>query len=183
MRGKSLLYGTLAAGISLFVWQTISNVAIPWHAATVKAFTDNAAAVQAIRVVAPTNGVYTSPEGVVAAVSFTPDMADKTKSMGPNMGKQIVIDLVASFLLCLVIGRIGVGKKRDTAITLALAGLAAGIIKEMADWNWYGFSASYAIVNEIDLTIQFALAGVVIAWIYKRGMRGEIVAGGAPGVR
>jgi hypothetical protein len=183
MRGKSRFYGTLAAGIALFVWQTISNVAIPWHAATVKAFTDNAAAVQAIHVVAPTNGVYAAPEGLLAVVSFTPDMADKSKSMGPNMLKQIVIDLFAAFLLCLVIERIGVGRKRDAALTLALAGLAAGIIKEMSDWNWYGFSASYAIVNEIDLTIQFALAGVVIAWIYKRGMRGETVAGGAPVVR
>jgi hypothetical protein len=183
MRGKSRVYGTLAAGITLFVWQTISNVAIPWHAATVKAFTDNTAAVQAIHVVAPTNGVYASPEGILAAVSFTPDMADKTKSMGPNMLKQIVIDLLASLLLCVVIERIGVARKRDVALTLGLAGLAAGIIKEMSDWNWYGFAASYAIVNEIDLTIQFALAGIVIAWIYKRGIRGESVAGGAPGVR
>ena len=183
MRGKSRFYGTLAAGITLFVWQTISNVAIPWHAATVKAFTDNAAAVQAIHVVAPTNGVYASPEGVLAAVSFTPDMADKSKTMGPNMLKQIVIDLFAAFLLCIVIERIGFGRKRDAAITLALAGLAAGIIKEMSDWNWYGFAASYAVVNEIDLTIQFALGGVVIAWVYKRGVRGETVAGGAPVVR
>jgi hypothetical protein len=183
MRGKSLLYGTLAAAITLFVWQTISNVAIPWHTATVKSFTDNTAAVQAIRVVAPTNGVYASPEGVLAAVSFTPDMADKSKSMGPNMVKQIVIDLIAALLLCLVVGHIGVGRKRDVALNLGLAGLAAGIIKEMSDWNWYGFSASYAIVNEIDLTIQFALAGIVIAWIYKSGMRGEAMAGGGAGVR
>ena len=183
MRGKYLLYGTLAAGITLFVWQTISNVAIPWHSATVKQFTNNAAAVQAIHAVAPTNGVYVAPEGVVAAVSFTPDMADKTKSMGPNMAKQLVIDLIAALLLCVVIGRIGVGRKRDAALTLGLAGLAAGIIKEMSDWNWYGFSASYAIVNEIDLMIQFALAGVVIAWLYKREVRGETAAGGAPVVR
>jgi hypothetical protein len=53
----------------------------------------------------------------------------------------------------------------------------------MSDWNWYGFSASYAIVNEIDLTIQFALAGIVIAWLYKHETRGETAAGGAPGVR
>jgi hypothetical protein len=46
----------------------------------------------------------------------------------------------------------------------------------MSDWNWYGFSASYAMVNEIDLAIQFALAGIVIAWIFKRGMRAEEVA-------
>jgi hypothetical protein len=183
MRGKSRVYGTLAAGITLFVWQTISNVAIPWHAATVKAFTNNAAAIQAIRAAAPTNGVYAAPEGVLAAVSLTPDMADKSKSMGPNMLKQIVIDLFAALLLCVVIERIGIGKKRDTALTLALAGLAAGVIKEMSDWNWYGFATGYAIVNEIDLTIQFALAGIVIAWIYKRGMVGDTEPGAAPGVR
>lgn len=183
MRGKSRVYGTLAAGITLFVWQTISNVAIPWHAATVKAFTSDAAAAQAIRAVAPTNGVYASPEGILAAVSMTPDMADKSKSMGPNLLKQIVIDLLASLLLCLVIERIGVARKWDVALTLALAGLAAGIIKEMSDWNWYGFATSYAIVNEVDLTIQFALAGVVIGWIYKRGTRGETAAAGPPGVR
>jgi hypothetical protein len=183
MRGKYLLYGTLATGITLFVWQTISNVAIPWHKATVKEFTNNAAVVQAIHAVVPDNGVYSSPEGILAAVSFAPDMADKTKSMGPNMVKQIVIDLVAALLLCLVVGRIGVGRKRDVALTLGLAGLAAGIIKEMSDWNWYGFSASYAVVNEIDLTIQFALAGIVIAWLYKREMRSETAAAGAPAVR
>ncbi len=44
-------------------------------------------------------------------------------------------------------------------------------MKEISDWNWYGFSASYSVVNIIDLVIQFALAGVVIAWIYKREMR------------
>lgn len=172
MRGKYLLFGTLAAGLTLFVWQTISNVAIPWHAATVKEFTSNDAAIQAIHVVAPVNGVYVAPQGLVAAVSFTPDMADKTKAMGPNMAKQVVIDLIAALLLCVVVARTGVRRKRDVAVTLGLAGLAAGIIKEMSDWNWYGFSAGYAIVNEIDLAIQFVLAGIVVAWLYQREMRG-----------
>ncbi|MDQ6770065.1 MAG: hypothetical protein M3Z54_08770 [Gemmatimonadota bacterium] len=177
MRGKYLLYGTLAAAITLFVWQTISNVAIPWHSATVKAFTNNSAVVDAVRANTSGNGVYTSPQGIVAAVSLTPDLADKSKSMGPNMTKQFVIDLIAALLLCFVVARIGVGRKRDAALTLGVAGLAAGIIKEMSDWNWYGFSAGYAIVNEIDLAIQFALAGIVLAWLYKREMRGETVAG------
>lgn len=182
MKGKYLLYGTLAAGITLFVWQTISHVAIPWHTATIKEFTNNVAVVQAIHAAAPANGVYASPEGIFAAVSFTPDMADKTKAMGPNMVKQVVIDLVAALLLCMLVARIGVGRKRDTAATLALGGLAAGIIQELSGWNWYGFAASYAIVNLIDLAIQFAIAGVVIAWLYKREMRGEPVASGTAGV-
>src|SRR2546423_13028687 len=79
MRGKYLLYGTLAAGLTFFVWQTISNVAIPWHTATMSEFQNSAAAVQAIKAAAPTNGVYFANQGILAAVAFTPDMADKTK--------------------------------------------------------------------------------------------------------
>ena len=77
--------------------------------------------------------MYTAPQGIIAAVSFTPDVADKTKAMGPNMAKQMVIDLVAALLICILVARIGVGRKRDTALTLALA-------------------------------------GVIIAWVYKREM-------------
>ena len=183
MRGKYLLYGTLAAGLTLFVWQTISNVALPFHEMTIKPFTNNAAVVEAIRAGISGNGVYFAPQGLVAAVSFTPDMADKTKAMGGNLVKQAVIDLVVALLLCILVARIGVGRKRDTALTLALAALAAGILKELSDWNWYGFSASYATVNLIDLAIQFALAGIVIAWLYKREMRGVPVASGAASVR
>jgi len=175
MRGKYLLYGTLAAGLTLFVWQTISHVALPWHEATVKPFTNNAAVVDAIRANTSGNGVYASPQGIVAAVSFTPDMADKSKAMGGNMAKQVVIDLVAALILCVLVARTAVGRKRDTALTLGIAGLAAGIITELSGWNWLGFSASYAVVNLIDLAIQFALAGIVIAWVYKREMQGAPV--------
>jgi len=178
MRGKYLLYGTLAAGLTLFVWQTISQVALPWHEATIKAFTNNGAVIDAIRANSSGNGVYVAPQGLVAAVSFTPDLADKTKAMGGNLVKQAGIDLVVALILCVLVGRIGVGRKRDTALTLALAALAAGIMKEISDWNWYGFSASYASVNVIDLVIQFALAGAVIAWFYKREMQGTAASAG-----
>lgn len=184
MKGKYLLYGTLAAGITLFVWQTISNVAIPWHTATITTFKDNAAAVTAIQAVAPTNGVYVAPQGVVLAQSFTPDLADKSKTMGPNMAKQLVIDLVAALALCFVVAQIGVRRKRDTAMQLALVGFAMVMIKELSDWNWYGFAAGYSIVNIVDLTISFALAGAVIALIYKKQMRNDPVAAAeTPGVR
>jgi hypothetical protein len=183
MRGKYLLYGTLAAGLTLFVLQTISNVALPFHEMTIKPFTNNAAVVDAVRAGTSGNGVYFAPQGLIAAVSFTPDMADKTKAMGGNLVKQAVIDLVVALLLCVLVARIGVGRKRDAALTLGLGGLAAGILKELSDWNWYGFSGSYATVNLIDHTIQFALAGVVIAWLYKREMRGQGVASGTTGVR
>jgi len=176
MRGKYLLYGTLAAGITLFAWQTISNVAIPWHKAMMTEFKDNAAAVQAIRAQAPTNGVYYSPQGILMAQSLTPDLADKSKAMGPMMAMQIVLDLVAALLLCIVLADQVVRRKRDTALKLGLVALTAGMVKELSDGNWYGFSTGYAIVNTVDLAISFVLAGLVIAWIRDREMRGDAVA-------
>jgi hypothetical protein len=183
MNGKYLLYGTLAAGITLFVWQTVSNVAIPWHAATITPFSDNAGAVKAVQAIAPTNGVYYAEQGALVVQSFTPDLADKSKAMGPNMAKQIVVDLVAALVLCVVVAQIGVRRKRDTAMQLALVGFAMVMSKELSDWNWYGFALNYEVVNIIDLTISFALAGAVIAWVYKRQMRGDAIALETPGVR
>lgn len=184
MNGKYLLYGTLAAGITLFVWQTVSNVAIPWHTATITPFKDNAGAVKAIQGIAPTNGVYYAEQGALVVQSFTPDLADKSKAMGPNMAKQIVIDLAAALVLCVVVAQVGVRRKRDAAMLLALVGFAMVLIKELSDWNWYGFAAGYELVNIIDLTISFALAGVVIAWIYKKQMGSDAVAAAeTPGVR
>lgn len=183
MRGKYLLYGTLAAGLTFFVWQTIANVAIPWHTATMSEFQNNAAVVQAIKAAAPTNGVYYSNQGIIAAVSFTPDMADKTKiSMVPNLSKQLALDLVAALVLCFVVAKVGVRRKRETVLLVAAVGFAALLIKELSDWNWYGFAASYAMVNIIDQTIGLALAALVIAAIYKRQMR-DNAAAETPGVR
>lgn len=173
MTGKYLLYGTLAAGATLFAWQTVSNVVIPWHEATMTNFPDNGSIVTAVRANAPRNGVYYSPNGILAAVSMTPDLANKENAMGAMMGRQVAIDIVAALLLCVLVVRIGARTRGETALILALGGLVAGMIREFSDWNWYGFAGSYALVNTIDLTISLALAGFVIALIRDRQMGGE----------
>lgn len=177
MKGKYLLYGTLAASVTLFVWQAISNAAIPWHQATLNTFKDNAAAVQAIRAQAPANGVYAAPEGVLLVQSLTPTLADKSKSMGQNLAKQFVIDVAAALVLCLALADQKLRRSpRDVALRLGALGLAAGMIKELSDWNWYGFAGSYAVVNLVDLAIQFVIAGLVITWIRNRLTRDDAVA-------
>ena len=99
MNGRFLLTGTAAAALTLFAWQTVSNTAIPWHNATMRAFQNNDAAVRAIRAQTPENGVYFAPQGVLAAVSFTPDLADKTRAMGVMLVRQLLIDLAAGVVL------------------------------------------------------------------------------------
>jgi hypothetical protein len=57
---------------------------------TIKPFANNAAVVDAMRAGTSGNGVYFAPQGLFAAVSFTPNIADKTQALGPNLVKQVV---------------------------------------------------------------------------------------------
>jgi hypothetical protein len=170
MNSKSLIVGTLAAALTLYVWQVISNVALPWHTATMHEWEGaaNNTVVQALRANAPVNGVYVSNQGVLAAVSFTPDLADKTQLMGSMLGKQVFINLIVGFLLALVLARIGTAAPARVATTFALVGLAAGLVTELSNWNWYGYDLAFSLVNVAELTISWLLAGFVLALIQRK---------------
>jgi hypothetical protein len=170
VNAKFLLIGTLAATVTLYVWQVVSNVALPWHEATMHMWEGptNDAVVKAVREAAPQNGVYFSGQGVLAAVSMRPDLADKTQMMGPMMAKQVGIDLVVAFLLTVLMARLGAMTPTRAAVTFGLAGLAAGLVTELANWNWYGYDLGFSLVNVAELTIMLGLAGLTLAWVYRR---------------
>jgi hypothetical protein len=168
MRRKALLIGTVVATVVMFAWQTISNVAIPWHNATMTKFKNNDAVVKAIHENAPENGVYFSNQGILATVAFTPTMADKSKEMGGMFGKQLVIDLITVLVLALFMTRLNVTGIVPTGIALAIAALAAGILVHASDWTWYGFSTSYMIVNTIDLMMGWFLTGLIFGGVRKK---------------
>ena len=168
MSAKFLLVGTVAAGFAIFIWQSVSNTVIPWHEAALSQFKDATAVNQTIRANAPANGVYFTPQGILAAVSFAPDMGDKTRNMAPALIKQLVIDLAAAFVLCLLVGRIASRGALRTGITLAVAALAAAFVLQLSDWNWYGFSTGYSAANIADIVVQFFIAGLVLGALATR---------------
>ena len=168
MNGRFLLVGTVVTAIALFAWQSISNTVIPWHMATMREFANNDAVVQAVRANAPENGVYHSPQGVLAAVALTPTLIDKTALIPQMLGKQFVINLVVAFLLALVTLRLRPATPVRIAIALGTAGLAGSVLIEVSNWNWYGFSLPWSTVNVIDHTIQWFLAGLVLAALMRR---------------
>jgi hypothetical protein len=168
MNSRFLLIGTVVTAIALFAWQTISNAVLPWHMATMREFANNDAMVEAIRANAPENGVYVSNQGILAAVALTPNLIDKTTLIGQMLGKQFVINLVVAFLLALVALRLRPTTVMGTATALAIAGLAGSALIELSNWNWYGFSASWSIVNLVDHTIQWFIAGLVLAALMRR---------------
>jgi hypothetical protein len=182
MRTRFLLIGTLAAALAVFVWQTISNTVIPWHEATLREFTDPNL-VREIRAAAPANGVYFAKEGVLAAVSFTPEMADRTQMMGPMLGRQVAIDIVVVLLVAIAVLHLPAASPRSIAWLLATLGFAATALTEFSNWNWYGFPSEYASVNVIDHTIQFFLAGWILGALRRRIVRDEPQRAADVGVR
>ena len=173
MRPKLLVLGSLAAGFALFVWQTVSQVVLPWHSATMTEFTNAPQVVSAIRAGAPQNGMYFAGQGVLAAVSFTPTMADKTSGefMGPMLAKQFVTNLVIAALLCLLLLRMPHMTPASGARTAAIAGAAAALTVHVSNWTWYGFSPIYVLVNSIDLVIGWSIVGLVLGVIIQRMTR------------
>lgn len=164
---KYLVWGTLTAAVVLFAWQVLSNTALGWHEATLRRFEEPEMVVAAINTAAPENGMYFHERGIIAAVSMVPGVTDKSALMGGMMLRQVALNLVAAFLLALVVARLALGPLR-AAVLLGGVALAAGIILEMSNWNWYGFPLAYALVNVLDSTINVALAGAVLGWSAQR---------------
>lgn len=168
MNAKLLVLGTLAGAITLFGWETISNAALPWHMATMKSFPDSNAAVQAIKAQAPDNGMYVDVRGVVAVVSFTPDMVDKTGLMGPMLAKQAGLDLLVAFVFLMAMLRLPRVTSSQYAIAFAVAAFAISLSTFVSNWNWWGYPGAWTAVQVIDRTIGFALMGLVLGGLLNR---------------
>jgi len=188
---KALILGTLLGGLAAFVWSSISWEVVGWHEKTMLGFQNEDELSAALVSHTVADGTYILP--------FTPPTEGKTseqkkKAMaasiekmqkGPIMvaavrrggfgsfGRVIVIQLLclmaAAFLLTwLLLQTSGLSYARRVAF-LAVAGLAASVIVDLPNWNWWGFSAAYTAVNLADSLLTWLFAGLVIAKVVKPG--------------
>jgi hypothetical protein len=84
-----------------------------------------------------------------------------------SFGRAIVLQMLslmaAAFLLTwLLLQTSGLSYIRRVSF-LAVTGLAASVIVDLPNWNWWGFSGSYTAVSLADFTVTWLIAGLVIA--------------------
>lgn len=80
---------------------------------------------------------------------------------------QLLCQMLAALLLTwLLLQTSGLSYTRRV-VFLGVAGLAASVIADLPNWNWWGFSGAYTAVNLIDYTLTWLLAGLVIAKVAK----------------
>lgn len=182
MNARLFAAAMFAGALTLFVWETISNAALPWHRMTMRSFADSNAAVQAIRAQAPDNGLYADDRGVVAAVSLLPDMSSKATLLVPMMGRQIVLDLFVAAAFLLAMARLPRATTMQYAGAFAVTAFATALSTFGSNWNWWGYPAAWTLVQVVDRTIGFALMGLAMGWIMNR-TPGRIITDEWGGVR
>lgn len=186
---KSLILGTILGGLAAFVWSSISWELIGWHEKTMVAFHNEDEVSAVIASHAGQDGTYILPS-MPSTAGMTPeqkktavDAAMQKMQAGPVMvaavrrggfgsyGRGLIIQLLslmaaALLLTWLLLQTSGLSYVRKVAF-LAIAGLAASVIVDLPNWNWWGFSGAYTAVNLADSMLTWLFAGVVIAKVAK----------------
>jgi hypothetical protein len=80
---------------------------------------------------------------------------------------QLLSLMAAAFLLTwLLLQTAGLSYARRV-VFLTIVGLAASVIVDLPNWNWWGFSGAYTAVNLTDSSLTWLVAGLVIAKVAK----------------
>ena len=186
---KSLILGTILGGLAAFVWSSVSWELIGWHEKTMVAFQNEDEVSAVIASHAGQDGTYILPS-VVPSVGMTPEqkksaLAAVMQKMqtGPIMVAAVrrggfgsysqgllvqLLSLMAAALLLtwLLLQTSGLSYARRVSF-LAIVGLAASVIVDLPNWNWWGFSGAFTAVNLADSTLTWLVAGLVIAKVAK----------------
>ncbi|HVO80459.1 MAG TPA: hypothetical protein VMT28_07000 [Terriglobales bacterium] len=182
---KALVLGTILGGLAAFAWSMVSWEVLGWHEKTMLSFQNDDEVSSVIASHAPKDGTYLMPgmpptqgmtaeqkkdaeAAVVARMQKGPIVVAAVRrggfgSFGRAMIIQVLSLMAAAFLLTwLLLQTSGLGYARRV-IFLAIVGLAASVIVDLPNWNWWGFSGAYTAVNLADSTLTWMFAGLVIA--------------------
>ena len=186
---KALFLGATLGGLAAFLWSTLSWELFGWHEKAVHRFPNEDAVAAAISSPAVQSGVYLlpnlqsqqgmTPEQTKAAqaaamekfqkgpIVFAAVRSNGFGSFPQAMAIQLLSLMAAAGLLTwLLLQTTGLSYGRRV-LFLAVAGLAASVIVDLPNWNWWGFSGAYTAVNLADFTLMWSFAGLVIAKVAK----------------
>ena len=185
---KSLMLGAILGGLTAFIWSSISWEVLGWHEKPMLAFQNEDEVAAVIASHAPQSGIYVLPgapaAGLTAEQKKSAQAAQIAKMQkGPIVFAAVrtggfgsyargliiqILSLMAAALLLtwLLLQTTGLSYARRV-IFLAVVGCAASVIVDLPNWNWWGFSGIYTLVNLADFTLMWLFAGFVIARVAK----------------
>ena len=174
---------SLIGGLVAFIWGVLSWMALPMHKDCFKKFKDESQVAEAIRENTHGDGMYILPNTLHYNCNTPQKEIHRGARMlenGPFMFASVRMDglggmSVMPFVLAIITQIIGafivtwmllqskITGFRQKVGFVTLFGLAIGILSQIPDAVWWGFSIWYVFINMLDLVIAWFLAGLVIA--------------------
>jgi hypothetical protein len=187
---RSPVLGTILDGLAALLWSSVSWEVIGWHERTMRTFQNEDEVSAVIASHTTQSSTFLLPAGLsqqgmnpaekkaaqlvlMEKMQKGPVMFAAIRRRGfglftRGLVTQALIQMASALLLTwLLLQTSGLSYARRV-LFLAVAGLAASVIADLPNWNWWGFSGAYTLVNLIDCTITWFLAGLVIAKVAKR---------------
>jgi hypothetical protein len=169
---KSLWLGGILAGIVVYLWTSVSWMALPFHEKSLLKFTDEAAVTTAIAANIDGPGIYHLPKGHGEAemkqrekgpAAFVVVRTVGNSSMLSNLAIEFAGTVLASLLIAWLLSRTVGLRYMGKVMLVVTIGLVAGILVLIPEWNWFGFSNAYVGAQFIDLIVGWFLGGLVLA--------------------
>lgn len=183
---KSLLWAGFLGGVAVFVWNMISWMMLPIHGATLLKFKDEAAVSAAIAANATAPGVYLLPNAHSDAKGLTPDQLKAREeaamrqwqtgpsalmavrlggvaSMTPHIITGLISTIAAALLIAWLVSKTSGLRYWGKVGFVVVTALIAGLLTNIPEWNWWGFSPSYTAAAFLDHAVGWFLGGLAIA--------------------
>ncbi len=189
---KKIVLAGLAGGFAVFLWGFLSHMLLPVGTMGFTQMPVNSPLLEAMKQNLTDEGLYAFPGLEVGRKQTEAEdavWAGKYK-MGPNglllyhpvgvdpisprrLAIQLATDVFGALLLAYLLVAIAgsTGAQVPLAKMLRIA-IAAGVFSwasiEIAYWNWYGFPYPFVLAELIDQVVGWALAALVMAWLWRR---------------
>ena len=182
---KNIALGTILGAIVLFVWSAIAWMIIPWPGDPLQAFANEEAMAAAVKANAPQSGNYILPneprrtpgmtdEQYNAAMKAAEDrmnngpMIFAAVRLGPiSMARALILgfisDLITVFIACLLLLQTDRLSYRGRVAFVAGLGLLIFVATHLDEWNWWGFSSAYTLMQFGAVVIGWILTGLVMS--------------------
>ena len=181
----------ILGALVLLVWSALAWMVIPWPGEPLRGFTNEDAVVQTIKANVPRSGNYLLPMEVKRTSGMTDEQyrtalqnAENRMIQGPmifasvrlepmgSMARYMVIglitDVIAVLLACILLLQTNAASYPARVGFVAGLGILIFVGGHLDEWNWWGFSNAYMLMQFGVIVIGWILAGLVIS-VFVRG--------------
>ena len=164
-----LVNSAVVGGVIFFVWSSISWMALPFHAKTLKTFSNEAAIAQTMSAGANGSGVYLLPKmsknapAIKSSFVFLVYNQDGYGNMGMRMFLGLLEDILTALVLTWLLSKSGISSFNGRVGFISGLAIFAGLAAHLTNSVWWGHSLAFTILEMADLLVGWTLAGLAMA--------------------